>query len=582
MLSAEWFHGVSKMSQSASYTKESAELLGDRGLSALAQVPAENGAVAGAFQAGIEALRDAIAGGDRRPGILSAFVDALQRLSFLPPHWKVEESLAIALDSPAVLPFAAVVPTLLILKSQPAFGEAFALAARGDGMGLARLLDAGALQAEMARPLMLALLKRTIVSGPEIEFILTQMRRYFLGKAFQGFAPSAAEQALSLALAHQCFLNEYVYFTAPDERALLERLTGVSDFAVAVMASYAPLSSYPLKEGLPDSLVEQQIAEPAAERALAGEIARIGAISDATSQRVRSLYEETPYPRWGTPYIAPTRETKDIYRLKYPGADFTPLDRTEIPEILVAGCGTGFNLLMSVAGYRDYRLTAIDLSLNSLSHAARHVRDLGLPNIRLMQGDILELGALDRSFDIVESIGVLHHMADPMAGWRILADKLKPGGVMQIGLYSTLARTAIHRLRDYARARGFPPTREGMIAFRREVFAILRRPSHPDHALVAETRLAALHDFYSLSGCRDLLFHTQEASYTIPELAGMIGELGLRFLGFSFPSPAFLNAYRARFPGDSAAADLGNWHVFERENPSLFVRMYNFSLQKPF
>lgn len=564
----------------------SSEFFGDRGLRSLAQVPAENGAVAGAFQSGIEDLRDAIAGGDRRPAILSAFVDSLQRLRTLPPDWEIEECLLIALASPSVLPHAAVIPTLLVLKSKPAFADAFTFAGRGDGTSLAWLLYNGNLQVEMARPLLLELMARTIVSGPEIEFILTQLRRYFLGMAFQGTHPSAEEQALSLALAQQCFLNEYVYFTAPDERALLQRLISSasqpSDFAIAVLASYAPLSSYPWKKGLPPILVRQQIAEPAAERALAENIERIGPISDPTSRRVRSLYEETPYPRWGTAYIAPERDTREIYRLKYPGADYTLLDAAAAPEILIAGCGTGFNLLLSVASYPQYRLTAIDLSLGSLGHAARHVKELNLPNIRLMQGDILDLGSLDQSFDIVESIGVLHHMADPMAGWRILVDKMRPGAVMQIGLYSTLARTAIHRLRDYAKARGFPPTREGMIAFRREAFSILRRPTHPDHALVAEARLPALHDFYSLSGCRDLLFHTQETSYTIPELARMIAELGLIFLGFSFPSPAFLNAYRARFPGDPSATDLGNWDMFERENPALFVRMYIFTLQKPF
>ena len=568
------------MSRSAPYTEESAEFLGDRGLAALAQVPARNGSVAGAFQAGIADLRDAISKGDRRPGILSGLVDALQRLRALPAEWDVEDSLDIALDSGSLLPHAAVIPALLVLKNDSAFAEAFALAASGNGPGLARLLDAGTLQAAMARPLMLKLLKRTLVSGPEIEYILTQTRRHFLGKAYQKRPVSPEENALSLALAHQCFLNQYVYFTAPDERDLLDRFdVDPTPFALAVLACYAPLRCP--AEGL-DSLTEQQIAQPAAERALAGKIERIGSIADATSRAVRSLYEETPYPRWGTPYRAPIRETREIYRLKYgPATDFTMLDRVRVPEILVAGCGTGFNLLVSVAGYADYRLTALDLSRNSLAHAARHVQELALDHIRLMQGDILQLGALPQSFDIVEAIGVLHHMADPMAGWRILADKVKPGGVMQIGLYSSLARIGIHKLRDYARTRGFPPTREGIIAFRREALAIFRRPDHPDHELVAEARLSSLHDFYSVSGCRDLLFHPQETSYAIPDLACMIGELGLRFLGFSLPSPAFLDAYRQRFPLDPAATDLGNWDRFEQENPSLFARMYIFSVQKP-
>ena len=47
---------------------------------------------------------------------------------------------------------------------------------------------------------------------------------------------------------------------------------------------------------------------------------------------------------------------------------------------------------------------------------------------------------LNKKFDIIESAGVLHHMADPVAGWRTLTNCLKPNGLMKIGLYSNLAR----------------------------------------------------------------------------------------------------------------------------------------------
>jgi 2-polyprenyl-3-methyl-5-hydroxy-6-metoxy-1,4-benzoquinol methylase len=45
---------------------------------------------------------------------------------------------------------------------------------------------------------------------------------------------------------------------------------------------------------------------------------------------------------------------------------------------------------------------------------------LGLENIEFAQADILELGSLGRSFDIIESVGVLHHLHDPLEGWRVL------------------------------------------------------------------------------------------------------------------------------------------------------------------
>jgi hypothetical protein len=35
----------------------------------------------------------------------------------------------------------------------------------------------------------------------------------------------------------------------------------------------------------------------------------------------------------------------------------------------------------------------------------------------------------------IEAVGVLHHMEDPLAGWRVLCGLLRLGGFMQIGLY---------------------------------------------------------------------------------------------------------------------------------------------------
>ena len=64
----------------------------------------------------------------------------------------------------------------------------------------------------------------------------------------------------------------------------------------------------------------------------------------------------------------------------------------------------------------------------------------GIRRARDAQADILKLGGIGRSFDIIESNGVLHHLADPFAGWRVLVALLRPRGLMNIGLYSKAAR----------------------------------------------------------------------------------------------------------------------------------------------
>jgi ubiquinone/menaquinone biosynthesis C-methylase UbiE len=94
----------------------------------------------------------------------------------------------------------------------------------------------------------------------------------------------------------------------------------------------------------------------------------------------------------------------------------------ENPEILVAGCGTGQNALNTALRFSNARVLAVDLSLSSLSYAMRKTKELKLSNIEYAQADIMELGSFERRFDLIECSGVLHHLGDPLAGWRMLVD----------------------------------------------------------------------------------------------------------------------------------------------------------------
>jgi hypothetical protein len=87
-------------------------------------------------------------------------------------------------------------------------------------------------------------------------------------------------------------------------------------------------------------------------------------------------------------------------------------------------------------------------------------------------------------------------------------------------------------------------------------------------------------DFASTSACRDLLFHVQEQSLTLSEIARFLRDQGLVFLGFELESH-ILEHYRSRFPQDTGMTRLDNWHLFEMENPDTFVGMYQFWMQKP-
>src|SRR5262249_16646583 len=191
-------------------------------------------------------------------------------------------------------------------------------------------------------------------------------------------------------------------------------------------------------------------------------------------------------------------------------------------DILIAGCGTGQHAIETAQRFAGAATLAVDLSLASLAYAKRKTTETGRVQIEYGQADILKLGALGRSFDLIESFGVLHHLADPFAGWRVLLSLLRPGGFMAVGLYSAMARPAIVAARAFIAGPGSPPPAADIRRCRQDLLA--------DGAQFKN--VVGSGDFFSMSNCRDLLFHVQEHRLTTPQIAGFIADNGLAFVGF--------------------------------------------------
>ena len=85
-------------------------------------------------------------------------------------------------------------------------------------------------------------------------------------------------------------------------------------------------------------------------------------------------------------------------------------------------------------------------------------------------------------------------------------------------------------------------------------------------------------DFFSISGCRDLLFHVQEHRLALPDIAAFIAANNLQFLGFAL-DPLTRRNYARRFPRDPAMTDMAQWHQYEIENPGTFIGCYQFWVQ---
>ena len=103
--------------------------------------------------------------------------------------------------------------------------------------------------------------------------------------------------------------------------------------------------------------------------------------------------------------------------------------------VLDGGCGNG-ELTRSFAEYGP-EVVAMDFS-RSVEGARRRLFEKGFPvshRVHHLQGNVLELPLLARSFDMVHTSGVLHHTPSTYRAFRSISKAVKPGGKLYVQLY---------------------------------------------------------------------------------------------------------------------------------------------------
>lgn len=98
--------------------------------------------------------------------------------------------------------------------------------------------------------------------------------------------------------------------------------------------------------------------------------------------------------------------------------------------VLEGGCGKGRHTQLA-ARWGAREVIGIDLSA-AVETAFAATR--ALANAHIIQADIYHL-PLARKFDYAFSVGVLHHLPDPRAGFLALASKVKSGGHVSAWIY---------------------------------------------------------------------------------------------------------------------------------------------------
>lgn len=190
-------------------------------------------------------------------------------------------------------------------------------------------------------------------------------------------------------------------------------------------------------------------------------------------------------------------------------------------NILVAGCGTHQSACLAFCNPGS-KFTAIDISNNSLEHTRRLKEKHNLQNLEVRELSLLSVAELGQSFDLIVSTGVLHHLPDPVAGCRALADVLEPDGVMTLMLYGSSLRAGVYMLQRAFRAAKFDQSEEDVRLLKDCLNAV---PT--DHSIRAYTKSSV--DMKFDAGIVDTFLHPQDKAYSIGEIQQFIDQSGLKF-----------------------------------------------------
>ena len=389
-----------------------------------------------------------------------------------------------------------------------------------------------------------------------------------------------------ISLSVQCFINEYIYDKSKDEvekiKKINERIKNnlredkkISDLDILCLSCYQPLTyfSWSNKIKFSDKLkeiFELHLNQNEIENQISKSIKSISKVKDRISVKVKKQYEENPYPRWEN--LGLSIEPRNIIAVINDSdlnLDLKKISNSESPQILIAGCGTGQHAITTASKYKKSKILAVDLSFKSLSYAKRKANELNINNIDFIQGDILDLKSIGRKFDIIESVGVLHHMDNPFKGWKILTSCLNNDSLMLIGLYSENARQHIIQIKNKIAKLKLKSNYKNIIKFRKDLIE-----SNSDQWSLIKSSP----DFYTVSGVRDLLFHAKEHRFTISIIKEYLNKLGLVFLGFE--DPLVKEKFKKKYNNNFDLYNLDKWEIFEKENPRIFAGMYQFWCMK--
>ncbi len=213
------------------------------------------------------------------------------------------------------------------------------------------------------------------------------------------------------------------------------------------------------------------------------------------------------------------------------------LPSVENPRILDAGCGSGVSTEYLAHLNPTADIIAIDISAGTLAVAQERIAKTVPKSDRTIEFHQLSLFDLEKipgKFHLINSVGVIHHTADPTKALQCLADKLEQGGLLHLFVYAEIGRWEIRLVQEaIALLSQSQPHLDlrARVKLGRELFAALPETNR----LVQREKTRWALDNQKDECFADMYLHPHEVNFTIPSLFAMIDAVGLEFAGFSNP-----------------------------------------------
>ena len=246
-------------------------------------------------------------------------------------------------------------------------------------------------------------------------------------------------------------------------------------------------------------------------------------------KEVKIFYESTPfnYEEDNTFFIQNIKNTNQVLEYR----DLHKLLRNKfifnsgkkVNSIIEFGCGTGW-LSNSLAFHYKKNVIGVDFTKKALNKAKQISSDMNL-NSKFKLSNIFDYSD-KKKYDLVLSLGVLHHTKDCKEAFKAISKFVKPGGYLYIGLYHLYGRRPMLRfMKSYAKWHG------NKSAF--NLFKKMRKEINSDQN--------------NYSWFRDQVLHPYETQHTLIEVNEWLNEISFKLQSTSINNYKSLKRYDLSF-----------------------------------